>query len=141
MSTRTSATTDERDDGRSEAQIAAALGIGRYRRHILYCTGGSCAPEAEGAAGWGHLKRRLKQLVDEGRLPRDEVYRTKVGCLRICRGGPILVIYPEGTWYRGASPPVIDRILEEHLLGGRVVEEYAFAHNPLTATLEDDRDD
>ncbi|MBX3468459.1 MAG: (2Fe-2S) ferredoxin domain-containing protein [Planctomycetes bacterium] len=116
--------------------MAAALGIGRYRRHILYCTGGSCAPEGEGNVGWTHLKARLKQLVDQGRLPPDEVFRTKVGCLRICRGGPILLIYPEGTWYRGATPEVIDRILEEHLLQGRVVESNAFAHNPLTCELE-----
>jgi (2Fe-2S) ferredoxin len=126
---------DPKDD-RSEAQVAAALGVGRYTRHILYCTGGTCAPEGVGDSGWTHLKMRLKKLIDEGRLPPFEVYRTKVGCLRICRGGPIMVIYPEGTWYRGATPEVIDRILEEHLLGGKVVEEYAFAHNPLTATLE-----
>lgn len=128
--------TTEQPQDRSEAQIAAALGVGRYRRHILYCTGGSCAPQGEGDRGWSHLKLRLRQLVDEGRLPRDEVYRTKVGCLRICRGGPIMLIYPEGTWYRGASPEVIDRILEEHLLGGRVVEEYAFAHNPIGCELD-----
>lgn len=121
---------------RSAAQIAAALGVGRYRRHILYCTGGSCAPQDEGDRGWTHLKLRLRALVDEGRLPRDEVYRTKVGCLRICREGPILLIYPEGTWYRGATPEVIDRILEEHLLQGKVVEEYAFAHNPIGCELE-----
>lgn len=126
---------DPKDD-RSEAQVAAALGVGRYKRHILYCTGGTCAPEGVGDAGWTHLKMRLKQLIDQGRLPPFEVYRTKVGCLRICRSGPIMVIYPEGTWYRGATPEVIDRILEEHLFQGRVVEEYAFAHNPLTATLE-----
>lgn len=128
--------TTEQPQDRSEAQIAAALGIGRYRRHILYCTGGSCAPQGEGERGWSHLKLRLRQLVDEGRLPRDEVYRTKVGCLRICRGGPIMLIYPEGTWYRAATPEVIDRILEEHLLGGRVVEELAFAHNPIGCELE-----
>lgn len=126
------------DDGRSEAQVAAALGVGRYKRHILYCTGGTCAPEEEGLRGWSHLKQRLKQLVEEKRLGPFDIYRTKVGCLRICRGGPILVVYPEGTWYRGASPQVIDRILEEHLLQGRVVEEFVFAHNPLTCELEGD---
>lgn len=129
--------TQDQPQDRSEAQIAAALGVGRYRRHILYCTGGSCGPDGAGDRGWTHLKLRLKQLVDQGRIPRDEVYRTKVGCLRICRGGPIMLIYPEGTWYRGATPDVIDRILEEHLLGGRVVEEYAFAHNPIGCELED----
>jgi (2Fe-2S) ferredoxin len=123
-------------DDRSEAQVAATLGVGKYHRHILYCTHGTCAPEEEANVGWTHLKGRLKKLVDEGRLPPHEVYRTKVGCLRICRGGPIMVIYPEGTWYKGATPAVIDRILEEHLIGGKVVEEYAFAHNPLTANLE-----
>ena len=128
--------TSDQPQDRSEAQIAAALGVGRYRRHILYCTGGSCAPAGEGERGWTHLKLRLKRLVDEGRLPRDEVYRTKVGCLRICRGGPILLIYPEGTWYKGATPEVIDRILDEHLLGGKIVEEYAFAHNPIGCELE-----
>jgi (2Fe-2S) ferredoxin len=119
------------------------LGLDRIRRHILICadqTKPLCCSQAESLVAWDYLKRRLRELgletgVSTGQERHDDpsgsIFRTKVNCLRVCHHGPILVVYPDGVWYHSAMPPVIERIIQEHLLNNRVVTEYAFLVNSL----------
>lgn len=95
-----------------------------YSRHILVCTGGFCSPDRRGRVLYQLLPGLLQR---EGLLfGPDRVKRGETPCLGVCAGGPIVVVYPDGIWYWGVTPELLDRIVVEHLAGGRVVEEAVF---------------
>ncbi len=117
--------------------VAGKLGIGSYRRHVLLCTGPNCCTPEEGQAAWETLKQQIKQHnLGSG---ANACYRTKVGCLRICCHGPTMVVYPEGTWYHGMSAERIPTFVQQHLVEGKSIAEWIFAHNSLESHPEDEK--
>jgi (2Fe-2S) ferredoxin len=124
------------DEKTKLSAMADKLLIGKYHRHVFLCIGEECCTKEDGQAAWEALKKELKDRNLSLSIGPNACYRTKVQCLRVCSNGPIVVVYPEGTYYHGMTADKIPEFVQNHLIDGQPIEEWVFARNPLVMREE-----
>lgn len=119
----------DKNKGKSPAQVAEILGISQVETHLFICTGPDCCTPELGMESWQALKAKIKQKYP--RLPESKIYRTKVGCLRICKEGPIAVAYPQGKWFQNVTPDRVGELVEYLDSGDPAPHPLEFKEHPL----------
>jgi (2Fe-2S) ferredoxin len=128
----TNSTTETIESRSSLPEIVKNLALNKIQRHLFLCadqTKPKCCSKETSLESWDYLKKRLTELgLDQPKSDLNPyIFRTKANCLRVCQAGPILLVYPDQVWYRNATPEVIERIIQEHLLQDQIVEEYVIS--------------
>ena len=117
------------DDDEKIRAAVIKIALNQATRHVFLCTGPNCCTPEAGLAAWEMLKEKIREAgLSAG---PNTCQRTKVGCLRICTGGPTMLVYPEGTWYHGMTADRIPRFVQQHFVEGKPVQEWIFAEHPL----------